>query len=223
MTGITKDYITEYLRGLYFDIDPLVMPLEEYAAENLVPIIEKESLELLKLTIKMTKSKKVLELGTAIGYSSICMAGISEDIKITSVDIDENNIELARANIKKYGKEKQISLICADAKEAIKSLNEKYDLIFIDAAKSHYLEYLKLSLDHIKEGTIIFSDNVLFKGLIANDELVNRRARTLVRHMREYLRILTHTCGMVSSVIPIGDGVAISIIEDLEKVRKNIG
>lgn len=212
MTGICEPYIIEYLRGLYSDQDPFLVSLEEYAAKYEVPIIERESLALLELMVKLKNPTRILEIGTAIGYSTIAMAKISPGVIIDTIDIDEENLSVAQLNIKDAGFEDRIFLHYGDASDVLNDLKHKYDMVFIDAAKSHYREYFDKCLYLINDNALIISDNVLFKGLIANDELVNRRARTLVRAMRNYLEFLTHTKGLSTSVLPVGDGVAITKI-----------
>ena len=125
---------------------------------------------------------------------------------------------MAQLNIAEAGYDNRIFLHYGDASDVLDNLKEKYDMVFIDAAKSHYREYFDKCLNLINDNALIISDNVLFKGLIANDELVNRRARTLVRAMRNYLEFLTHTNGLSTAVLPVGDGVAITKI-DLKKLE----
>ncbi len=218
MTGICEPYIVDYLRGLYSDQDPFLLSLEEYAARYEVPIIERESLALLELMVSLKNPKRILEIGTAIGYSTIAMAKISSDVIIDTIDIDEENLSVAQLNIAEAGYDNRIFLHYGDASDVLDNLKEKYDMVFIDAAKSHYREYFDKCLNLINDNALIISDNVLFKGLIANDELVNRRARTLVRAMRNYLEFLTHTNGLSTAVLPVGDGVAITKI-DLKKLE----
>lgn len=213
MTGICEPYIIDYLRGLYSDQDPFLLSLEEYAAKYDIPIIERESLALLELMVNLKNPKRILEIGTAIGYSTIAMAKISGQVIIDTIDIDEENLSVAQLNIKDAGFEDRIFLHYGDASEVLNGLKEKYDMVFIDAAKSHYREYFDKCLKLINDNALIISDNVLFKGLIANDELVNRRARTLVRAMRNYLEFLTHTTGLSTAVLPVGDGVAITKVD----------
>ncbi|MDO5718033.1 MAG: O-methyltransferase [Tissierellia bacterium] len=210
MTGISKDYITGYLRGLYENNDPFLTELRRYAEENEIPIIERESLAVLELMVAMKKPKEILEIGTAIGYSTIAMAKSFDKSIIRTIDIDEENLSIAIRNIKKAGLEDRVKFSWGDAGDILDELEGKYDLVFIDAAKSHYRHYFEACLKITNEDAVIISDNVLFKGLIANDDLVNRRARTLVRHMRDYLEFLTHSDDFKTAVLPVGDGIAIT-------------
>lgn len=213
MSGICEPYIVEYLRGLYSEQDPFLLSLKKYAEENNVPIIERESLAILELMIQIHKPKRILEIGTAIAYSTIAMAKISEEVEIDTIDINEENLSIAQLNIKKSNLENRIKLHYGDASDVLRSLDGYFDLVFIDAAKSHYREYFDICINLINDKSIIISDNVLFKGLIANDDLVNRRARTLVRAMRSYLKYLTNTAGLSTAVLPVGDGVAITQVD----------
>lgn len=215
MPNINYDYIESYLKGLYIEKDPFLANIEEYGLRENIPIIEKESLELLRLIISIFKPNRILEIGTAIGYSAIAMAKLDSKINITSFEINEKNYNIAIDNIKKAKLLDRIEVRFGDASELLTKLREDelFDFVFIDAAKSHYLEYFNDIYKNLSNRSIIFSDNVLFKGMIADDSLVPRRDRTIVRNMREYLSFLTSQNNIKTSVIPIGDGVAISLIE----------
>ncbi|MEB3429825.1 O-methyltransferase [Citroniella saccharovorans] len=215
MPNINYDYIESYLKGLYIEKDPFLANIEEYGLRENIPIIEKESLELLRLIISIFKPNRILEIGTAIGYSAISMAKLDSKINITSFEINEKNYNIAIDNIKKAKLLDRIEVRFGDASELLTKLREDeiFDFVFIDAAKSHYLEYFNDIYKNLSNRSIIFSDNVLFKGMIADDSLVPRRDRTIVRNMREYLSFLTSQNSIKTSVIPIGDGVAISLIE----------
>lgn len=213
MPNINYDYIESYLKGLYIEKDPFLANIEEYGLRENIPIIEKESLELLRLIISIFKPNRILEIGTAIGYSAISMAKLDSKINITSFEINEKNYNIAIDNIKKAKLLDRIEVRFGDASELLTKLREDeiFDFVFIDAAKSHYLEYFNDIYKNLSNRSIIFSDNVLFKGMIADDSLVPRRDRTIVRNMREYLSFLTSQNSIKTSVIPIGDGVAISL------------
>lgn len=217
---INYPFIKDYLNELYPDHPKEIREIEDFAHKNSVPIMERESLEVLKYIIKIHKPKKILELGTAIGYSAIIMASIDNDIKITTMDRSEKFVSYAVENIKKFNLEDRIEIVFGEIDENLDKLSDTYDLIMFDAGKSHYSEYFDKTMRLIDNGGIIFSDNVLFKGLIANDDLVPRRQRTITRNMREYLEFLTNSPGISSVVLPVGDGLAISTIEEKYKWKK---
>lgn len=217
---INYPFIKDYLNELYPEHPKEIREIEDFAHKNSVPIMERESLEVLKYIIKIHKPKKILELGTAIGYSAIIMASIDNDIKITTMDRSEKFVSYAVENIKKFNLEDRIEIVFGEIDENLDKLSDTYDLIMFDAGKSHYSEYFDKTMRLIDNGGIIFSDNVLFKGLIANDDLVPRRQRTITRNMREYLEFLTNSPGISSVVLPVGDGLAISTIEEKYKWKK---
>lgn len=210
MSDLNFNYVNDYILGLYDYRDSELVEIEEYAKENNVPIIQRESLELLLFFISIFKPKSILEIGTAIGYSAIAMAKASEDSLITSVDRSEKWSKIAKKNFKKYGFDEKIVLEYGDAREVINSLENNFDFAFIDAGKSHYLEFLNLMMPKLETGAIVFSDDVLYKAYATNDDLVPRRDRTMTRAMRKYLHFLTHTEGIRTIVLPVGNGVAIS-------------
>lgn len=217
---INYPFIKDYLNELYPEHPKEIREIEDFAHKNSVPIMERESLEVLKYIIKIHKPKKILELGTAIGYSAIIMASIDNDIKITTMDRSEKFVSYAVENIKKFNLEDRIEIVFGEIDDNLDKLSDTYDLIMFDAGKSHYSEYFDKTMRLIDNGGIIFSDNVLFKGLIANDDLVPRRQRTITRNMREYLEFLTNSPGISSVVLPVGDGLAISTIEEKYKWKK---
>ena len=187
------------------------MELEEYGIENNVPIIDKEVGQLIKLLLKMRKPKNILEIGTAIGYSSILMAeNTCEDTKITTIERYEKNYNIAVENINKFGYEDKIDVRLGDANDVLLSLEDKYDFVFIDAAKGQYLEFFNKTKDLLTEDALIISDNVLFKGMVATDELVIRRKKTIVKRLREYLEYINNLEGFTTAVLSISDGVALT-------------
>jgi predicted O-methyltransferase YrrM len=212
MEGITYQYIVDYINQVQPEWEPEIVELERYAKENYVPIIQKEVSRFLYVLGLLKSPKTILEVGTAIGYSAIIFSKvISEDGLITSIERDDNMYEIASSNIKKFNLSDKIKVIKGDALEVLPKLYGEYDLIFIDASKGHYEEFFKEAERMIKKGGIIVSDNVLYKGMIANDDLVKRRNRTITNRMRSYLNRICNDEKYITSVLPIGDGVAISL------------
>ncbi len=211
MSNINLTFIEEYIRDVLPKNKGPLREIEIYAAENHIPIVHKEVGVLLQVLTKISGAKKVLEIGTAIAYSALLFSEVmGEAGHITTIERDKRMIPLAKENIQKAGKTKNIRIIEGDATEVIKQLKEKYDLIFLDGAKGHYKYLLKESIDLLNPGGILISDNILYKGMVATDKLVVRRQRTIVNRMREYLRYICNHPQLNTSIIPIGDGLAIS-------------
>lgn len=217
MPNINYDYIENYLRNLKEIDDEKLREMNDFAEENHVPIIERESEEFINFLISIQKPKKVLELGTAIGYSSISFAKRNKCIeKIDSVELKGEMAEIARKNISDAGLENIISVHESDAYDYLLDLEEKYDLIFIDAAKGQYEKYFDSALKNLNEKGLIICDNVLFKGMIAEDSLVKRRKITIVKRLRKFLKDISEDERFISSVVPIGDGVLLVRRKDEE-------
>jgi len=215
MSSVNEDYITSYIRDITPQRTGQLKILEDYARENNVPIIEPEVGQLIKVLLKLHKPKEILEVGTAIGYSALLMAqNLEGDWSITTMERNPQMIEKARENFRKSGLEDRIRIIEGDARETFPHLTKKYDFIFLDAAKGQYMEFLGYAKDLLKPGGLIVSDNVLYKGMVASDDLVVRRKRTIVNRLREFLEYISNMQGYTSSVLPLGDGVALTYKEE---------
>lgn len=210
MSNITNDYITEYIRGTIPKKDEFLGEIETYAYENNVPIIEPEVAQLISVMIKIAKPKEILEVGTAIGYSALVMASSFAKCRVTTIERNENMIEKAQININNSDFKDKIRIVNGDANEVLAELTGNYDFIFLDAAKGQYIEFFKQSSKLLKKGGIIISDNVLYKGMVASDELIIRRKKTIVKRLRTYLEYINNIEGYTSSILPLGDGVAIT-------------
>ncbi|MGL5615630.1 MAG: O-methyltransferase [Sarcina sp.] len=211
MSGVTFDYMENYLRALIPERTGLFKELEEFANENHVPIIQPEGAKFLELMVSLNRPKKILELGTAIGYSSILMNKATDgEAIIKTIERSEEMVTLARANIKKYGLDDKIEVLQGDCLEILENLDEKFDLIFMDAGKGHYNHFLPHCLRLLEEKGTLISDNVLFRGMVATDDLVRRRQITIVRRMRSYLDMISKDDSLITTVIPMGDGIAIT-------------
>jgi predicted O-methyltransferase YrrM len=185
--------------------------IEDFARENKVPIVQKETAKFLEFIVNMKKPLRILELGTAIGFSSILMyeaAGTTPSI--VTIERDEKMIELAKINIEKFNLKDNIKIEEGDCLEILERLEEPFDLIFMDAGKGHYNHFLPHCLRLLKEDGIIIADNVLFRGMVATQELVKRRKITIVKRMRTYLDMVSNDENLITSVIPMGDGIAVT-------------
>jgi predicted O-methyltransferase YrrM len=211
MNGITYDYMQEYIRSLIPESTCKYKELENFAAEHNVPIVQKETAKFLEFIVGMKRPVRILELGTAIGYSAILMYECAKtNPKITTIERDEKMIELSEKNFEKYGLTKQIEVKQGDCLEVLETLDEAYDLIFMDAGKGHYNHFLPHCLRLLNKDGIIVADNVLFRGMVASDELVKRRKITIVKRMREYLELVSKDKDLITTVIPMGDGIAVT-------------
>lgn len=211
MSNIAHDHAEEYIRSLIHEPNDLQNELRKYAEENNVPIVHKEVAQFIRVLIKSKNIKRVLEVGTAIGYSSILMAeAAGEGAKVVTIERDENMYNKAIENIKKAGFEDRIEVIKGDALDVLKNIQDSYDMIFIDGAKGHYSEMLNIVTKLLKKNGIVFSDNVLFRGMVCSDELLIRRKITIVKRMRKYLKELSESNIFETVILPVGDGVALS-------------
>lgn len=190
--------------------------IEEFAHQTNVPIIRKEMESFLRVLIEIKKPKRILELGTAIGYSAILMANtMSEDCRITTIENYDKRIPIARDNFKRAGVEEKVELLEGDALEILQKINEPYDFVFMDAAKAQYLVYLKEIMRLLPVGGILIADNVLQDGeLVESRYAVERRNRTIHSRMREYLYEVKNMKELETTIIPIGDGITLSVRKD---------
>ena len=206
MSKVSYEYIEDYLRSLYKTKSDLLSELREYAEENHVPIIEEECEEFYNFLINTTKPKKILELGTAIGYSAISFSMNESVERLVTVEINEDMVKIANENIKRSGLEDKIEIVHSDAYEYLVESNDTFDFIFIDAAKGQYEKYFEEAIKLLNRDGIIVCDNVLFRGMIANQGLVKRRKITIVKRLRKFLKDIKDDDRFYSSIVPIGDG-----------------
>jgi predicted O-methyltransferase YrrM len=212
MSEITYQYIRDYLMAIEPDDDILIRKIREEAIKDNVPIIKSEVKNLLRCILLMQKPKNILEIGTAVAYSSIIMSDcIGHDGKITTIERSDMMIKKAKLNIEKASKENSIILLEGDAGDILKSLEGTYDMIFMDAAKGQYLTFLPDCLRLLKTGGLLISDNVLQNGTVAKSRFsVPRRQRTIHNRMRYYLWELNHNPNLKTSILPIADGLTLS-------------
>jgi predicted O-methyltransferase YrrM len=212
---IVDERMKAYINSLDTGNTPLLDRIEQEAIESYVPIIRKETQNLLKVLLASKQPDNILEVGTAIGFSAILMGQFSSDAcKITTIEKYEKRLPIAKENFKRANMQGKITLLEGDALEIMDKLNEQYDLIFMDAAKGQYINFLPQVRRLLAEDGILISDNVLQDGDIVESRFaVTRRNRTIHSRMREYLYELTHASDFVTTVLPIGDGVTISVFK----------
>lgn len=212
---IVDERMLDYILSLDKDESPLIRTIEQEAVRDYVPIIRKESRNLLRVLLKIRKPGRVLEVGTAIGFSAILMGEcLPDDSHITTIEKYEKRIPIARENFKRAGMEEKITLIEGDASEVLKELSGSFDFIFMDAAKGQYIHFFPEVMRLLRSGGILVSDNVLQDGdVVESRYAVVRRNRTIHSRMREYLWTLKHMDGLETIVLPIGDGMTVSVKE----------
>ncbi len=210
---IVDERIVTFINSLDTRNSEILETIEKEARESDVPIIRREMQSFLKVLLMLKKPLRVLEVGTAVGFSALLMSEyLPEEGRITTIENYEKRIPVARENFRRAGKEGQITLIEGDAAEVLKTLTEPYDFIFMDAAKGQYIHYLPDVLRLLSPEGCLVSDNVMQDGdVIESRFAVERRNRTIHARMREYLYELKHREDLVTSIIPLGDGVAVSI------------
>ena len=187
--------------------------IKKKAIEDHIPIIMDDTLEVIEKELKNNPPKRILEIGTAVGYSAMCFSDfLSEDGKIDTIERDEERIKQAKINIKNVGVEDKINIYEGDAVEILPTLNEKYDMVFIDAAKGKYPFFLKEALRMINKDGIIFADNILYKGYVMSDYNKHKQ-RTAVRNLREYIKEVSENPKLETEILEVGDGLAISKIK----------
>lgn len=212
MSSINQDYIEKFLYENLKSKEEFLGNLEKEAIENHVPIVTPEVAQFLRFFVSLKKPKKILEVGTAVGYSGITMVKSYPEIeKFTTIELREDTGKKATENFKKAGISEKVDLIIGDGQEVLKNLDDSFDLIFIDAAKGHYKEYFDMCLNLLSPNGVIVCDNVLYKGMVATDELVERRKKTIVKRLREFIKYVMHLENFESTLIPMGDGLLVSV------------
>ncbi len=209
---IVDERLVTYINSLDTGNTAILDTIEKEALETYVPIIRKEMQTFLKLLLAMKKPARILEVGTAVGFSAILMAEYDPvDCHITTIENYEKRIPIARENFKRAGKDGQITLLEGDAAEVLTTLSEPFDFIFMDAAKGQYIHFMPDIIRLLAKDGVLVSDNVLQDGdIIESRFVVTRRNRTIHKRMRDYLYELTHHEELVTSVLPVGDGITVS-------------
>ncbi len=208
---INEERLTTFINSMDEGLPEDLAELEKEALADNVPIIRKDMQAFLKYMMYSHRPEKILEVGTAVGFSALLMSKYAQEAQITTIENYDKRIPVARANIDKFGKSEQITLIEGDAMEVLPGLTDNYDLIFMDAAKGQYINYLPHILRLLKDGGILISDNVLQDGdVLESKYAVVRRDRTIHTRMRDYLYELKHNEALVTVILSVGDGITVS-------------
>lgn len=215
--NITNDIITAYIDSFYKSANPKLMELRQFAEEKHIPIILKDTEGLLLSILKIKKPERILEVGSAVGYSACCFAD-GCGCSVTTIESDRETYEAALVNVRELGFSDKVEVLYGDARDVLKSMSAEpegiFDVVFIDASKSHYREFWDLALPLCRQSALVICDNVLMKGMTASDEYdPGRRYKTSIRRMREFIKYITHLEYADTCVVPVGDGVSVSVID----------
>lgn len=192
--------------------------IKEEALNDHIPIIMDDTLEVIEKLLEKKKINKILEIGTAVGYSAICFSDFLEDGgSIDTIEREEERVIKAKENIKNAEVEDKINIHFGDAVEILPTFEDKYDMIFIDAAKGKYPFFLSQALRLLSSDGIILADNVLYKGYVMSDYNKHKQ-RTAVRNLREYIKEVTENPNLETEILEVGDGLAVSIRKDDETI-----
>ena len=213
---IVDERMRTYINSLDRGNTPFLEELEQTALRDRVPVIRREMQSFIKTFLAMNQPGRILEVGTAIGFSTLLMCEYGrEDLQIVTIENYDKRIPIARENFRRAGREDQITLLEGDAGELLKTLEGPFDMIFMDAAKGQYIHWLPDIRRLMAKGSVLISDNVLQEGdIIESHYLVERRKRTIYKRMREYLYELKHDPSFVTSILPLGDGVTVSVKQE---------
>jgi len=200
-----------YLESFNKEDDALILEMEDFAKKNSVPILSRDSAKLMEILIQMKRPKRVLELGTAIAYTTIRIArNLKKEAVIHTIEFSKDNAKLAEENIKKSGVEEKIKLFFGDAKEVMPTLEKKYDFIYLDADKEDYLDLFELAMKLLKKKGVIFVDNLLWHGYAASEE-IPEKYKTSTKFIREFNKIFMDHPGLKTTIIPVGDGIGLGV------------
>ncbi len=212
--NITNEIISSYIDNLYVNENAKLEELREFAESRNVPIILKDTEKLLKVVMKLKEPARVLEIGTAVGYSS-CVFADCCGCRVLTIESDEESARAARTNIENLGFDSLVEVVQGDAREILAEMDETeiFDILFIDAAKSHYREFWDLAMPFMKDESMVICDNVLMKGMTASDEYDERgRYKTSINRMRDFIQYINGLDYADTAVLPVGDGMSISLI-----------
>ena len=214
MSNIVHDYIDDYIERTHKKNESFFEELRAMAEENHIYILKSQVERFLRTILPIIRPKRILEVGTAIGYSALLMADCLPDAHIITIERDADVLELAKENVKKRGEEDRIRFIFGDATDVLEDLSGKFDFVFLDASKGHYRTHFDLAVSKMKPGGVIVTDDVLYMGMTASEKLEVKKHDTITRRLREFLDYICKDTRFETSILPIGDGVALTFIKD---------
>ncbi len=209
----TPNQTSEFLRGLVGrEAAAGLSETERYADENMIPVLLPETVNFLAQLIILKKPKRILEIGTAIGYSGQIMLNACDISSLYTIEIDENLAEIAKKNFASSGLGDRVTLFCGDAGEILPLLDGSFDFAFLDGPKARYADYLPYILKNMNPGGVLLCDNVLYNGMVTGETSAGKKAG-LVKRINEFLELICNDKRLITSVLPIGDGMSLSIFE----------
>lgn len=221
MRNITNERVTEYIEQKYSPLNQQMWRMRLDAENQYIPIVQRDVESLLISYLNILKPKKILEIGMAIGYSAITMSETLKDAEIVTLERSQDMYEAAMANFKKFNKEDAIKVMYGDAMESLVALKKQvkegvrdpFDFVFIDAGKSHYQDFWNEVMEMVHSGSVVFADNVLMRGMTVDNKYdVRDKHRTNIKNMRGFIDLVTGDERYQTTLLPVGDGVAISYI-----------
>ncbi|MEZ0535635.1 O-methyltransferase [Caldicellulosiruptoraceae bacterium PP1] len=208
---LSQDILNSFIRNNLYSINPLLEKMEHYSKINNVPIVAKEVSRLLYILTMLKKPERILEIGTAIGYSTLSMFYGYKNTQIITIERDFDMVIKAKEFFKKANAIDNIHVIGAEAEEALKSIDGNFDLVFIDAAKAQYIEFFNLVKDKLNDNSIIICDNVLYRGMVLGKKYLQRRMVTIAKRMDKFIKMVLEDKQFISTLLPVSDGILISI------------
>lgn len=213
--NITNEIISAYIDNLYVNENNDLAELREFAEAHHIPVIRRDTEKLLKVIMRLKQPARVLEIGTAVGYSS-CVFADCCGCSVLSIEQNEERAKAAQTNIENLGFSGQVKVVCGEAGAVLRGMNPAapFDILFIDAAKSHYREFWDLAMPFMSRESVVICDNVLMEGMTASDDYIEkRRDRTSTRRMREFIAYISNLDYADTAIVPVGDGLSVSMIE----------
>ncbi len=186
--------------------------MERYADENMIPVLLPETVNFLAQLVMLKKPEKILEIGTAIGYSGHIMLNAYGGSLLYTVEVDEKSAEIAKKNFALSGLDNRVTLFCGDAGEILPLMDGSFDFVFLDGPKARYADYLPYILKNMKSGGVLLCDNVLYNGMVSGEAAVGKKAG-LVKRINEFLELICNDKRLITSVLPVGDGMSLSIFK----------
>ncbi|WAM34371.1 O-methyltransferase [Caldicellulosiruptor morganii] len=208
---ISCEILNQFIRSKLTNVDERFLKIEEYAKKNNIPVVSREVSRLLTILTMIKKPKRILELGTAIGYSTLSMHIGFPEAKIISVEMDFDMVMQAKKNIKEFNAEDKITIVGGDAKEVLQAIEGQFDMVFFDAAKAQYIDYFNLTKDKMSEECLFVCDNVLYKGMVVARRYLVRRMITIAKRMNRFIKMIEDDPNFVMTLLPVSDGVLIAI------------
>ena len=207
----TPNKTSEFLRKtVRRDAAAGLSDLERYADENMIPVLLPETVNFLAQLIMLKKPERILEIGTAIGYSGLIMLNAYDKSSLYTIEVDESTAELAKKNFAAAGCSDRVTVFCGDAGEILPMLDGKFDFVFLDGPKARYADYLPYILRNMTAGGVLLCDNVLYNGMVSGETAAGKKAG-LVKRIEEFLELICNDRRLITSVLPVGDGMSISI------------